>query len=151
MLLGDKIVEALAHIDSEEESIDMEFGSIIMRTPRKSDLGWTDDLARYTEKTGSGEDQVLLPIRFLKFNNRIGIWAAPLELFCEISNEIRDLSPFPYTFYFGYTNGWLGYLLTEEEWRYGGYEPTVSPYTPAAEKQLKEAVSSYLQGELRSK
>ena len=54
---------------------------------------------------------VRLPVRFLKINEDIAIWSAPVELFCEISNEIRDRSPFPYTFYFGYTNGWLGYLL----------------------------------------
>lgn len=151
VLLGDKILEALEHIDSKEETVQMEFGNIVVRTPRKKDLGWTDDLVNYTEKTASGEDQVLLPIHFLKLNDRIGIWAAPLELFCEISNEIRDRSPFPYTFYFGYTNGWLGYMLTAEEWKYGGYEPTVSPYTPEAGRQLTEAVSAYLDGELLSK
>jgi hypothetical protein len=71
-------------------------------------------------------------------------------LFCEISNDIRDNSPFPYTFYFGYSNGWLGYLLTEDEWKYGGYEPIVSPYTPEAAKDLTEAVVSYLKGEMQS-
>ena len=150
LILGSKILEALNHIDFEEE-VNLDFGSLTLRTPRKEGLGWTDDLVNYTEKTGTGEDQVLLPIRFLKLNNRIGIWAAPLELFCEISNEIRDRSPFPYTFYFGYTNGWLGYMPTREEWKYGGYEPTVSPYTPEAGKQLTDAVTGYLQGELLSK
>lgn len=150
VLLGNKILESLKHIDTEE-SVDLEFGSIVVRTPRKEGLGWTDDLKNYADKTASGVDQVLLPIGFLKFNNRIGVWAAPLELFCEISNEIRDRSPFAYTFYFGYTNGWLGYMLTEEEWQYNGYEPTVSPYTPKAGRQMTEAVSAYLQGELLSK
>jgi hypothetical protein len=93
---------------------------------------------------------VRLPVRFLKINDDIAIWCAPLELFCEISNEIRDRSPFPYTFYFGYTNGWLGYLLTESEYKYEGYEPTVSPYTPGAARDLTEAVVTYLQGEMRT-
>jgi neutral ceramidase len=91
---------------------------------------------------------VRLPVRFLKINEDIAIWGAPLELFCEISNEIRDHSPFPYTFYFGYTNGYLGYLLTEAEYKYGGYEPTESPYTPGAARDLTEAVESYLKGEM---
>ncbi|HLU94843.1 MAG TPA: hypothetical protein VKZ54_11990, partial [Membranihabitans sp.] len=90
-------------------------------------------------------------VKFLKIDSDIGIWAAPLELFCEISNEIRDRSPFAYTFYYGYTNGWLGYMLTEEELGYGGYEPMVSPYSPEAGRQLIETVSSYLEGELMSK
>jgi hypothetical protein len=93
---------------------------------------------------------VRLPIRFLKINEDIAIWSAPLELFCEISNEIRDRSPFPYTFYYGYTNGWLGYLLTESEYKYKGYEPTVSPFTPGAERDLTEAVVTHLQGKMQN-
>ncbi len=94
---------------------------------------------------------VQLPIRFLSINDEVAIWSAPLELFCEISNEIRDRSPFPYTFYFGYSNGWLGYMPTEGEWEHGGYETSVSPYTPSAAKDLTQSVISYLQAEMRSK
>ena len=86
----------------------------------------------------------------MKINEDVAIWSAPLELFCEISNEIRDSSPFPYTFYFGLTNGWLGYMLPESEFKYGGYEPDVSPYTPAAARDLTEAVVGYLKGEMKS-
>ncbi|MEZ5361191.1 MAG: hypothetical protein R2748_02330 [Bryobacterales bacterium] len=53
-------------------------------------------------------------------------------------------SRFPYTFYAGYTNGWLGYLLTADEWQYGGYEPSVSPYTPEAQFDLERAVGAAL-------
>jgi hypothetical protein len=94
---------------------------------------------------------VLLPVRFLKINDNIAIWSAPLELFCEISNRVREDSPFPYTFYFGYSNGNLGYLPTSKGWEEGGYEPSVSPFTPEAEKDLTEAVIGYLEGELRAK
>ncbi|MEX1238976.1 MAG: hypothetical protein WEB30_04635, partial [Cyclobacteriaceae bacterium] len=73
-----------------------------------------------------------------------------LELFCEISNTVRERSPFPFTFYFGYSNGNLGYLPTSEGWAQGGYEPSVSPFTPSAEKDLTEAVTGYLKGELRA-
>jgi hypothetical protein len=81
----------------------------------------------------------------------VAIWSAPVELFCEISNEVRERSPFPFTFYFGYTNGWLGYLPTEEEYKHGGYEvDVVCPYTPVTGRELTESVTSYLQGEMRS-
>ena len=94
---------------------------------------------------------VRLPVRFLKINNDVAIWAAPIELFCEISNEVRDRSPFPFTFYYGYTNGWLGYLPSEEEWKYGGYEvDVVSPFTQEMSGALTETVVGYLQGEMRS-
>ncbi len=86
-----------------------------------------------------------LPVRFLKMNDEVAIWSAPLELFVEVANEVRDRSPFPYTFYFGYSNGWLGYLLTEPAWKEGGYETRVSPFTPSAARDLTESVVSYLQ------
>lgn len=150
-ILGKRILDAQALITPDRESINLQFGKLIMRTPRKEDLSWSDDLKAYSEPTAGGKNLILLPIHFLKIDNDIGIWAAPLELFCEISNDIRDRSPFPYTFYYGYTNGWLGYMLTEEEVGYGGYEPMVSPYTPEAGEQLVETVSGYLEGELLSK
>ena len=121
-----------------------------METPRKVGLAWPAHFGNYTRTTNTGVNMVRLPVRFLRINEDIAIWSAPLELFCEISNEIRDRSPFPYTFYFGYTNGWLGYLLTEAEYKYGGYEPTVSPYTPGAARDITETVVSYLQGEMRT-
>lgn len=94
---------------------------------------------------------VRLPLRFLKINEEVAIWSAPIELFCEVSNEVRDRSPFPYTFYFGYTNGWLGYLPTALEWEHGGYEvEVVSPYTPSAAKDVTESVLGYLHAEMRS-
>src|SRR5699024_2603800 len=82
-ILGYRILDALDAV-VEEDEIKFGFGSIIVETPRKNDLGWTEDLKNYTRKSGSGEDHVLLPVRFSKLNDRIGIWSAPLELFCEI-------------------------------------------------------------------
>ena len=93
---------------------------------------------------------VKLPIRFLKINEDIAIWSAPVEMFCEISNEIRERSPFPFTFYFGYTNGSLGYLPAASAWSEGGYEPSVSPFTPGIHQDLTESVLGYLHGELRA-
>jgi neutral ceramidase len=146
VLLGDKIIEANAAIKATTEKVKLRAGGIIVETPRKPGMGWSDDLAAYNRTSMTGVNMVELPVRFLKINEDIAIWSAPLELFCEISNEIRDRSPFPFTFYYGVSNGWLGYLLPEEEFKYGGYEPEVSPYTPAAAKELTESVVTYLQG-----
>ena len=150
VLLGDRILEANRKIMYTTDKVKLHPGSIIVETPRKPGLGWTKDLKAYTSTTSAGEEMVKLPVRFLRINDDIAIWGAPVELFCEISNEIRDKSPFPYTFYYGLSNGWLGYLLTEKEYESGGYEPRVSPYISRAEKDLKEAVISYLKGELSS-
>ncbi len=150
MLLGDKILDANKALTATTSDIKLKSAAINVETPRKAGLNWTDELAAYTYTNKAGVPLVKIPVRFLKINEEVAIWAAPLELFCEISNEIRDRSPFPHTFYFGYTNGWLGYLLTEKELKYGGYEPTVSPYSPAAAQDLTDAVVSYLQGEMKN-
>ncbi len=150
VLLGDKILEANRMISSTINDVTLSPSLLIVETPRKSGMDWPTDLANYTRTTKSGEKMVRLPIRFLRINTDLAIWSAPLELFCEISNEIRRQSPFTYTFYFGYCNGNLGYLLPESEYKYGGYEPSVSPFTPAAARHLTESVITYLQGEMQS-
>ena len=150
VLLGDKILDANRRILSTTNKVVLCPGSLTVETMRKPGLSWPSDFDNYTSTTSTGVNMVRLPIRFLKINEDIAIWSAPLELFCQISNKIRDCSPFPYTFYFGYTNGWLGYLLPEDEYKHGGYELTVSPYTPGAAKDLTEAVITYIQGEMRT-
>ncbi|QNF34093.1 neutral/alkaline non-lysosomal ceramidase N-terminal domain-containing protein [Adhaeribacter swui] len=152
VLLGDKILEANKSITATTQDITIKTGGTVVETPRKSGLDWPEDLGDYTRTTKAGVKMVRLPVRFLKINEEVAIWSAPLELFCEVSNEVRERSPFPYTFYFGYTNGWLGYLPTEAEWEYGGYEvEKVSPFTPMAERQLLESVINHLQSKMRSK
>ena len=98
----------------------------------------------YLRISGAGTALIRMPIQFLGINDDIMIWSAPCELFGEISNEIRNNSPYPYTFYAGITNGTFGYLCTEEEIKLGGYEPTVSPFSPSAAKDLSEGVSRHL-------
>lgn len=146
VLLGDKIIEANRRISYTTNEVVLNSGALTVRTPRKPGLGWPPDLDAYTS-TDNGNKMVKLPVRFLTINDNIAIWSAPVELFNEISNEIRDRSPFPYTFYFGYTNGWLGYLPTASAWPHGGYEvERVSPFTSSAETELEEAVLGYLEG-----
>ncbi len=147
VLLGDKIIEANRRILSTTNEVKLNSGAMVVETPRKPGLGWPSDLGNYTRTTDDGNKLVKLPIRFLNINDDVAIWSAPLELFNEISNEIRNRSPFPFTFYFGYTNGWLGYLPTSSAWDHGGYEvEIVSPFTSSAEIELKEAVLGYFLG-----
>jgi hypothetical protein len=96
---------------------------------------------------------VKLPVRFLKINNDVAIWSAPVELFSEISNRgPRTLTVSISHFILDIHNGWLGYLPTEEEYKHGGYEVDVvfSLYTCLAGRELTESGYSYLQGEMRS-
>ncbi len=146
VLLGDRILEANRTITATSPEATLRLGSLTVETPRKAGLGWAPDLGDYTRTDAAGTQLVRLPVQFLRINEEIAIWSAPLELFCEVAMEIRDRSPYPYTFFYGYTNGWLGYLSTEAELKYGGYEPSVSPYTARAASDLTGAVTSYLEG-----
>jgi hypothetical protein len=146
VLLGDRILAANRSIGPTTQQVTLWAGEKIIETARKPDLGWAEDLADYLRMTSQGTMLVRVPVRFLKINNETAIWAAPLELFCEVAMNIRNQSPFPYTFYFGYCNGWLGYLPTEEAFSEGGYEPGVSPFTKLAERDLTQGVITYLLG-----
>lgn len=151
VLLGDKIIDASKRIAQMTDSVRLVTGSLTVETPRKPSISWTEDLKKYATPAGKDQPMVRLPLRFLKINSDVAIWSAPLELFCEISNEIRERSPFPFTFYFGYTNGWLGYLPTADAWKNGGYEvEVVSPFTTDAESDVRNAVLGYLEGELNN-
>lgn len=144
VLLGNRILEANKAMSSSTNRVKLHLTTLAVTTPRKEGLGWPDDLANYTKMDAQGRPQVVIPIKCLRINHDTVIWSAPLELFCEISNEIRNLSPFEHTFYFGYADGWLGYLLTESEMNLGGYEATTSPFSGRAALDLTERVLTHL-------
>jgi neutral ceramidase len=149
VLLGDPIIAANDQLGPTTSDVELTLGETTVETPRKPGIGWAPDLSNYLRTTNTSSAMVRLPVRFLQINKNIAIWAAPLELFCEISMNVRDHSPFPYTFYFGYTNGWLGYLPTKAEFARGGYEPNTSPFTDEAGEDLTHAVLAYLDGQVR--
>jgi hypothetical protein len=144
VLLGDKILAANRVMDGATDEVRLWAGEKWVETPRKQGLGWTEDLAAYARTSPSGTPLVRMPIRFLRINDT-AIWSAPVEMFCEISMSIRNHSPFSNTFFFGYTNGWIGYLPTQAAFAEGGYEPRTSVFSDQVERDVTEAVLSYLQ------
>jgi len=145
VLLGDKILAANRAIGAATGDVKLWAGEKWVETPRKQGLDWTEDLTSYTRTSPSGTPLVRLPVRFFTMNDT-AIWSAPVELFCEISMHVRNLSPFANTFYFGYTNGWIGYLPTKAGFAEGGYEPATSVFSDQAERDVTDAVVAYLQG-----
>jgi neutral ceramidase len=144
VLVGDKVLDALQKLGPATDTVTMSTAAMTIVTPRKDKLGWTDDLGAYTGTEG-GRPMVKLPVRFLRINDTF-VWSLPVEMFCEIALNVRNHSPFPHTFYFGYTNGWLGYLPTAQAFEEGGYEPDTSPYTGQAEADVNRAVLGFIQG-----
>ncbi|HUQ91070.1 MAG TPA: neutral/alkaline non-lysosomal ceramidase N-terminal domain-containing protein [Bryobacteraceae bacterium] len=145
VLLGDRILAAGRAMGGATNDVKLWAGEKWVETPRKKGLGWTDDLPSYASTSASGTPMVRLPIRFVRLNDTV-MWSAPVEMFCEISMAVRNQSPFANTFFFGYTNGWIGYLPTRAAFAEGGYEPATSVFSDQVERDVTEAVVTYLHG-----
>lgn len=66
----------------------------------------------------------------------------PVEPFSEIGAAIREQSPFLYTMFSGYSNGWVGYLPIRNEYPRGGYEVDTTAFSPdAADHLIKEIIN----------
>ena len=147
VLLGDRILQANRSLKTGTSKVALWTGETVIETPRKAGFGWVEELAHYLRETETGVSLVRIPVRFLKINDNLVLWTAPVELFCEIAINVRNHSPFPYTFFAGYTNGFLGYLPTRQAFAEGGYEPgRVSPFTEQVEDDFTQGVNTYLQG-----
>jgi hypothetical protein len=143
VLLGNRVLAAVESLGQGTSEVRIRHAERVIQTPRKEQLEWPEELESYAA-TG-GRPLVRLPIRFVRINDAV-IWSAPVEMFCEIAMEVRERSPFSHTLYFGYTNGWLGYLPTAKGFGEGGYEPRTSPFTPQVEADVGQAVTAMIHG-----
>lgn len=143
VLLGDRIHAVVKAMGPGTGDVQIRHAERIVDTPLKEGLTWPDELPAYIRT--EGRPLVRLPIRFVRINDAV-IWSAPVEMFCEIAMDVREQSPFAHTMYFGYTNGWMGYLPTARAFGEGGYEPRTSPFSPQVEVDVRQAVTAFLQG-----
>lgn len=148
VLLGDHIISALNAMGAPTSDVSLFTDEKIIESRRKDGLEWPAELSEYSRTQSDGTALVRLPVRFLRINHTL-IWSAPVELFCELAIAIRNQSPFEHTFYFGYTNGWIGYLPTSKAFEEGGYEPKTSVFTGSAERDVLDGVTTYIQGSPR--
>ena len=145
VLLGDRILEANRTLGPGAADVSLWLGETSIATPRRDGLGWSDELKAYGAKSDGGVDLVRVPVRVLRVNDAV-LWGSPVELFCEIALRVRADSPFRHNFFFGYSNGWLGYLPTAQAFREGGYEPRTSPFSEQAEQDYTNGVIAFLSG-----
>ena len=149
VLLGDRILAANNSLATATSQVRLRASESVVQTPRRAGLGWDQSLGNYLHAASGEAGTIRMPVRFLFINDEVAIWSAPVELFCEISINVRDHSPYPHTFYFGYANGWLGYLPTRQAFAEGGYETQTNPFTDQVENDLSNVVIAYLQGHAR--
>ncbi|MBI4904238.1 MAG: neutral/alkaline non-lysosomal ceramidase N-terminal domain-containing protein [Acidobacteria bacterium] len=145
VMLGDRIIETAKQTAASVTSVKLAASEKVIETARKPGLTWSTALEKFASQSASGAPMVRIPVRFLRIND-VMLWAAPVELFCEIAIRVRNESPYRHTFYYGYSNGWIGYLPTAAGFREGGYEPTTSPFTESAEGDLTRGVLMHIQG-----
>src|SRR4051794_39170255 len=145
VLLGDHILAALRTMGPATADVSLATEEKIFESRLRDGLEFPQELPSYRRSGPGGATYVRLPVRFLTINDTL-IWAAPVELFCEIAMAVRNQSSFRNTFYFGYTNGWMGYLPTAEAVAQGGYEPKTSLFSDQAEGDLLKGVVTYVQG-----
>lgn len=145
VLLGDRILAANERIRPSSATIRLQPSIKFVETPRREGFGWTPEIGDYLVAAPGETGFIRMPVRFLILNDDLALWSAPVELFCEISMNIRARSPYGHTFYFGYANGWFGYLVTKKAFAEGGYEPRTSPFTDRVEEDLVRVVISTLQ------
>ena len=146
VMLGDRILQANQRLFEVSSDVSMTPSEIFVESPIRPGLKWPADLGKYTRTADGGTQLVRIPVRFLQINHETVLWGAPLEMFCEIALDVRNSSRFPYTFFFGLTNGWIGYLPTGAGIREGGYEQSVSPFTDRAEDDLRNGVITHMAG-----
>lgn len=146
VLLGDRILAANRSLAPASAEVGIQEAERFVETPRRKGFGWDGSLGNYLQ-AGKGESGTIrFPVRFAIVNGDLALWSAPVELFCEISMNVRSRSPYPHTFYFGYANGWLGYLPTRQAFSEGGYETQTNPFTGRVEEDLTKTVLTYLEG-----
>jgi hypothetical protein len=145
VLLGDRIIEANRTLGAGAANSTLWLGELTVETPRKAGLGWSEELKDYAAKSPGGADLVRIPVRVLRINDTV-LWGSPVELFCEIALRVRRESPFRHNFFFGYLNGWMGYLPTAQAFKEGGYEPRTSPFSEQVERDYTEGVIKYIAG-----
>ncbi|MFD0715555.1 hypothetical protein [Paenibacillus sp. GCM10027626] len=91
-----------------------------------------------------GKRMIEVNVQFIRIGDIVMI-GSPIEPFVQIGLDIKKRSPFPFTFYSGYTNGTLGYMPTREDYPFHGYEVDTTPYSPdAAEPLIDEIVNELI-------
>jgi hypothetical protein len=80
-----------------------------------------------------GTDPIRTEVQVMRIGD-VALVATPGELFAELGLEIKQKSVAPYTFVIGYTNDWIGYIISPGTFAEGGYEASPGPWTRAGEE-----------------
>ena len=103
---------------------------------------FSDLLSKWTQPPD--RTPVQLEVQILRLGE-VAMVAMPGEQFAEIGEAIKKASPFAFTMYAGYSSGaGGGYMPTDAEYAFGGYEVERAPYGKgAADKLIRETIAMF--------
>jgi hypothetical protein len=86
---------------------------------------------------------IAVPVSAIKIDEFVWV-TVPVELFHEIGKSIKSSTHARHPFLVGYCNGSLGYLVTQQAYSEGGYEPWATQFAPVTEKIFLAGVEDML-------
>ncbi|HDR7639490.1 alkaline ceramidase [Bacillus sp. 4048] len=100
-----------------------EIRSMAQLAEKQWDVNTDEWLAIILEKYKQGIRQLSIDLEVQLFQINDGMFSGiPMEPFSETALEVKDRLQNELAFFGGYMNGYVGYLPSEEEYVYGGYE-----------------------------
>ncbi|MFM9107533.1 MAG: neutral/alkaline non-lysosomal ceramidase N-terminal domain-containing protein [Chloroflexota bacterium] len=101
------------------------------------------NMALYRSATFGGAPSFEIEAHLLRIGPAVFV-GTECEPFSATGKLVKERSPFPGTWFGGYTGGWFGYVPTPDEYDQGGYEVDTSPYLPEAAAALAGGVEDAL-------
>jgi neutral ceramidase len=160
-MLADESIDLLSKITHKiPKSLDVVMAELPLnvRKPNEERIEWATRLLNQPDNNGThrwsriyAQEAMQLreypgrydvPLQAIRLGE-IGIAAAPCEVFSETGLAIKAGSPFKHTMTMELANGYSGYLPSEQQHRWGGYETW-----PARSSHLEVAAESKIRNEL---
>jgi hypothetical protein len=116
--------------------------TLLSQKDAKSGHRWSRIYAQEAMHLSQYPDSYPVPLQAIRIGS-IGIAAAPCEVFSETGLAIKSASPFATTMTMELANGYSGYLPTEQQHDWGGYETW-----PARSSHLEVGAESKIRAEL---
>ncbi|HDR7655202.1 TPA: neutral/alkaline non-lysosomal ceramidase N-terminal domain-containing protein [Bacillus wiedmannii] len=105
-----------------------EIRSMAQLAEKQWDVNTDEWLTIILEKYKQGIRQLRIDLEVQLFQINDGMFfGIPMEPFSETALEVKERLQNEIAFLGGYTNGYIGYLPTKEEFAYGGYEVELNP------------------------
>jgi hypothetical protein len=121
----------------------IEWATRLLNQPNsKGSHRWSRIYAQEAMQLHEFPNRYNIPLQAIRLGD-IGIAAAPCEVFSETGIAIKAGSPFRHTMTMELANGYSGYLPSEQQHSWGGYETW-----PARSSHLEVAAESKIRNEL---